>query len=241
MNTTRSLSAIILAGGSSSRMGRDKALITLQGVPLLRQICDVALHCTHEVYVVTPWPERYQEILPEGCRVIQEVPMPGENQNHGPLVGFAQGLAQVETDWVLLLACDLPQLKVEVLQGWVAELSKFPVLTQRSAKYTAEERKEDGGSFGGLDTIERCYGEVGQGGATIALLPRNPKGWEPLCGFYRRQCLPMLTRFINQGGRSFQLWLAQHSVQELLVSDPEMFFNCNTPADLESIGKISSR
>jgi molybdopterin-guanine dinucleotide biosynthesis protein A len=198
MSQTLSLSAIVLAGGQSSRMGQDKALIPIQGVPLLRQVCDVALNCTHQVYVVTPWPERYQYIVPNACFVIQEVPLPGKTQPHGPLVGFAQGLAHVETDWVLLLACDLPQLQAKVLQGWATELEKTPQ-------------------------------------EAIARLPKHPKGWEPLCGFYRRQCLPMVNKFINQGGRSFQYWLAQHPVQELPVSDTKLLFNCNTPADLERV------
>lgn len=179
-------------------MGRDKALIVLQGVPLLQQVCEVALNCTSEVYVVTFWPDRYRDILPTSCRLIQEVSVPGETESHGPLVGFAQGLAQVETDWVLLLACDLPQLQGKVLQDWAAGLEK----TENDA---------------------------------IALLPRQAKNWEPLCGFYRRQCLPMLTEFINKGGRSFQRWLAEHPVQELPVTDTQLFFNCNTPADLERV------
>ncbi|WP_254721834.1 NTP transferase domain-containing protein [Kovacikia minuta] len=33
------LSAIVLAGGRSSRMGRDKALIEIEGSPLLRRVC----------------------------------------------------------------------------------------------------------------------------------------------------------------------------------------------------------
>lgn len=198
MGKMASLCAIVLAGGQSSRMGRDKAMIRLQGIPLLRQVCNVALDCASQVYVVTPWSERYQDILPEGCRVIREVPLPGEASSHGPLVGFAQGLAQVETDWVLLLACDLPQLQVQVLQDWATELEK-----------TAPD--------------------------AIALLPRQSHRWEPLCGFYRCQCLPLLTQFINEGGRSFQRWLAQHPVQELPVSHTHVLFNCNTPADLERL------
>lgn len=198
MSKTALLSAIVLAGGQSSRMGQDKALIPLQGVPLLLRVCEVALNCASEVYVVTPWPKRYLDILPDVCRLIQEVPLPGETEPHGPLVGFAQGVAQVETDWVLLLACDLPQLQVKVLQNWATRLEK------------TEEN-------------------------VIALLPRQPKGWEPLCGFYRRQCLPRLTQFINQGGRSFQRWLAQHPVQELPIDDTKLLFNCNTPADLKRL------
>ncbi|NEP13208.1 MAG: molybdenum cofactor guanylyltransferase [Symploca sp. SIO2C1] len=198
-----SLSAIVLAGGQSSRLGQDKALIALQGIPLLQQVCEVALKCTSEVYVVTSWPERYQDILPDTCQLIREVPLPVEKSPHGPLVGFAQGIAQVKTDWVLLLACDLPYLQGEVLQGWATRLAQV----QKQA---------------------------------IALLPRQAKGWEPLCGFYRRQCLPRLTEFINQGGRSFQRWLAENMVEELPVSDARMFFNCNTPKDLELLKKKNS-
>lgn len=193
-----SVTAIVLAGGQSSRMGQDKALISLQNVPLLQRVCEIATECVGQVYVVTPWLERYQEILPSSCEGIQEVPLPGETKPHGPLVGFAQGLAQVQTNWVLLLACDLPWLHQDEVQQWIGHL-----------------------------------GEVSE--EAIALLPRHPKGWEPLCGFYRRQCLPLLNDYINQGGRSFQRWLAQHPVQELPVSDPQVLFNCNTPADLEKI------
>ncbi|HBR72576.1 MAG TPA: molybdenum cofactor guanylyltransferase, partial [Cyanobacteria bacterium UBA11159] len=70
---TNSLSVTILAGGLSSRMGRDKALLNIDGVPLLQKICQVGLVCTDKVYVLTPWPEKYQEILPNGCQAIEEV------------------------------------------------------------------------------------------------------------------------------------------------------------------------
>lgn len=197
------LSAIILAGGQSSRMGHDKALITLEGVPLLRRTCDLVLQCTSEVYVVTSWPQRYQDLLPKACKLIREVPLPGQAGPQGPLVGFSQGLAYVKTDWVMLLACDLPQLQIETLQSWVRELKTITELT-----------------------IARGESEI------MALLPRHAKGWEPLCGFYRRSCLPALTKFINQGDRSFQQWLGQTVVQELPVADAQVLFNCNTPDDL---------
>ncbi|AFZ14847.1 molybdenum cofactor guanylyltransferase [Crinalium epipsammum PCC 9333] len=196
------LTAIVLAGGRSSRMGRDKALIPIQGTPLIRRVCEVALGCTSQVYVVTPWIEKYQEVLPANCQLILELPIGEETQPHGALVGFSQGLSYVQTDWVLLLACDLPRLRVEVLQNWVEQLSN---LSQVSSK------------------------------DYIALIPRSLKGWEPLCGFYHCRCLPLLTEFINQGGRSFQKWLAQHPVKELQVIDSEVLFNCNTPNDLAEI------
>jgi molybdopterin-guanine dinucleotide biosynthesis protein A len=122
MKSAPSLSAMILAGGQSSRMGQDKALISINGVPLLRRVCDAAMKCTPQVYVVTPRVEQYREILPNDCHLIAEEFLAGE-KSHGPLVGFALGLAQIKTDWVLLLACDLPHLSAKVLQNWARGLS----------------------------------------------------------------------------------------------------------------------
>lgn len=214
---TNSIIAIVLAGGQSSRMGRDKALIPIQGVPLLQHVCNVATVCATQVYVVTPWPERYQDILPSNCFFVREMPSLSEGKPHGPLLGFAQGLSSIlrkkaegdreigtipysslSTQWVLLLACDLPRLQGTVLQNWAGQLANMPE-------------------------------------NAIALLPRSTKGWEPLCGFYRLRCLPALTEFIQGGGRSFQQWLAQHTVQELPLTEQEMLFNCNTPADLAAL------
>lgn len=197
------LDAIVLAGGQSSRMGQDKALISVDGVPLLQFVCNIAAKCADTVYIVTPWPERYQHLVLPGCQFIREVPLTPDATTNGPLVGFAQGLAEVKSDWVLLLACDLPKLRVEVLQAWAASLDTVP---------------ENAITSGGLQPI--------------AALAHHAKGWEPLCGFYRRRCLPLLLEFISQGGRSFQQWLHHHSVQLLSLPTPEILFNCNTPEDL---------
>lgn len=68
---------------------------------------------------------------------------------------------------------------------------------------------------------------------TIALLPQGHKGWEPLCGFYRRSTLPSLEKAIAQGKRSFQSWLATESVAPLPLQHPNPLQNCNTPEEWE--------
>lgn len=190
------LSSIILAGGKSSRMGKDKALIPLGGVPLLEKVYHVAKSCTNKIYVVTPWVERYEDLYLPGCEFISEDP----NHTQGPLVGLARGMEKIVTEWVLLLACDLPNLQIPVFQDWVRE----------------------------LDNIQP---------QNIAWLAKNDYGWEPLCGFYRTSCLPLLLDFINQGGRSFQGWLKLYPVAALHLSTPDMLFNCNTPDDLRMVTK----
>ncbi len=190
----RSITALILAGGQSSRMGTDKALLTWGNKTLLFKMCQIAAECSTSVYVVTPWIYKYRDVLPLGCKLIEEkLVLPNRNSN-SPLIGFAQGLQQVTSKWVLLLPCDLPLLSSSQIKQWIPYLATV------------------------LST-------------EIALLPRHPKGWEPLCGFYRRSCLLLLETYIAEGGKSFQGWLARHSVRELPVKNRQILFNCNTPKD----------
>lgn len=126
-NRDPQVTALVLAGGESRRMGQDKALMKMDGLPLLQRVCQAASSCCHPVYVLTPRIAQYTPLLPPGCSCIEE-DRPATNASPpGPLVGFGQGLAHVQTEWVLLLACDLPFLDPDVLQCWIATL---PALTQ---------------------------------------------------------------------------------------------------------------
>ena len=191
------VSAIILAGGESKRMGQDKALLDLGSSTLLSHVYQIANKCTTQTYVISPWIEKYQLSLPDGCQLIKEQLVLNASSNT-PLIGFAQALELVKTEWILLLACDLPHLSSSQVKQWLLALTTV------------------------LPT-------------EVAFLPRNPKGWEPLCGFYRQSCLPSLQEYVRSGGRSFQAWLAQQSVRELELSDRNCLFNCNTLEDWESV------
>jgi len=185
--------ALILAGGRSSRMGRDKALVSWQGIPLLQRVSRVAARCCEGVYILTPWPGRYRSVVGRGCTFLSES-QPGG----GPLVAFNDGLGQIPAaDWVLLLACDLPQLQATILREW-------------------------------RDRLPQVSSTV------LATVPRDLERWEPLCGFYRPAVRPQLECFLQQGGQSFQAWLASVAVEAISVSEGErtMLLNCNYPNDI---------
>jgi molybdenum cofactor guanylyltransferase len=124
---------VILAGGQSRRMQQDKALLIVNGMPLIRLVHDISIACTDEVYIVTPWPERYQEALPANCRWLREDPA-----HQGPLRAFQQSLAKIDADWILLLACDLPCLDKVVIQGWIRDLEN---VKERAIAYLAPQAK----------------------------------------------------------------------------------------------------
>lgn len=116
-----SLAALVLAGGQSSRMGRDKALIPWDGKPLLQRVCEVAATCCQSVSILSPWPERYRQIVSGDYQWLIE-----SNPGQGPLMALAEGLALLEEDWVLLLGCDLPALQPEILGQWTYQLPDLP-------------------------------------------------------------------------------------------------------------------
>jgi molybdopterin-guanine dinucleotide biosynthesis protein A len=117
--------AIVLSGGKSSRMGSDKALLEINGETLLSKTCRTALQIADSVYVVARSQAQYQEaIAPNApqCSLVLD------QQFDGALVGFWQGIQAIASpaDWILLLACDLPNLQADILQIWANQLTDLP-------------------------------------------------------------------------------------------------------------------
>lgn len=124
------LSILILAGGKSSRMKQDKALIEVENQPLLQRVCETAIQVSTEVYILTPWQERYQSIVPTHCQFLLE-----SQPHQGPLVALAEGISMINTEWILLLGCDLPFLDSTILQQWINSLDQIPLSTLAVVPY----------------------------------------------------------------------------------------------------------
>jgi molybdopterin-guanine dinucleotide biosynthesis protein A len=82
-------------------MGSDKALLALNGEPMLMRTIRVLREVVEAVYVVGP-PERYEKF---GYLVI-----PDEVPGAGPLGGIITALASSKASWNLVVACDMPGL-----------------------------------------------------------------------------------------------------------------------------------
>jgi molybdopterin-guanine dinucleotide biosynthesis protein A len=96
----------VLAGGRSSRMGRDKALLPFKGRTLIDHIAAQVHQAAGNITLVGN-PARYSYF---GYPVIEDI-LPG----HGPLSGIHAALTVSNADWNLIVACDMPELTAEFL------------------------------------------------------------------------------------------------------------------------------
>ncbi|NOZ21633.1 MAG: molybdenum cofactor guanylyltransferase [Planctomycetes bacterium] len=118
-NTPAAVSAIILAGGESTRLGRDKAFLQIGGRTLIeRTTAELAKVCD-QVFISSNNPERFQCLDVAG--VVPDV-MPGL----GPLGGIHAGLRAMANEYGFFVACDMPLLDAGVLRDQVERLRAEP-------------------------------------------------------------------------------------------------------------------
>ena len=106
----------VLAGGGSTRFGRDKALVEVGGTPMLRRMIELLWRVTKQVKVVTT-AKKYATF---GAAMVEDH-WPGE----GPLGGIITALedaarSPARPEWNLILSCDMPFLT----RDWLAFLSE---------------------------------------------------------------------------------------------------------------------
>jgi len=119
-----SVSAAIMAGGRSKRMGQDKACIELDGEPLIKRVADVLAQVADEVIVVANEP-RYASL---GLRVVKD-----RYRDGGALGGIATGVGAATHDTVLVAACDMPFLSADVWRLLIGHIGEADVVIPRIA------------------------------------------------------------------------------------------------------------
>lgn len=110
MTSTVPLAAVILAGGASRRMGRDKATLPYEGTTLVERMVDIlAPRCAPIFVIAAPG-----QALPSlDAQVLRD-----EVRGVGPLLATARGLlaaAEAGRELAFVCAVDMPLLSIELL------------------------------------------------------------------------------------------------------------------------------
>jgi molybdenum cofactor guanylyltransferase len=118
------LCAVILAGGQSSRMGFNKALLDIGGIPLINILLNRILALTDHIVISSNDVDNY--------RFLNIPVVPDRYPGRGPLAGLHAAMLQNAYSLYIVLACDLPNLHVSLLRRLISFTHGFDAAIPRT-------------------------------------------------------------------------------------------------------------
>lgn len=117
------VTAVVLAGGRSIRMGRNKALLKLGNKTMIERVVEPLQTIFENIIIVTNMPKEYS-MLKKVKFVSDCVDMEEKNS----LVGLYSGLIESKTDHVFVIACDMPFINTKLSEYMVDLLQDEDVI-----------------------------------------------------------------------------------------------------------------
>jgi molybdenum cofactor guanylyltransferase len=112
--------AVILAGGKSSRMGQNKALLPINGLSNIERIKNKISEVFEDILLVANDREIYEFLhLP----IVED-----KVKEKGPLAGIQAGLLAAKHDANVFIACDMPFVAVEIANKLIEESEGYDVV-----------------------------------------------------------------------------------------------------------------
>jgi len=136
---TCEISILLLAAGASSRMqGRDKLMLTVRGVPLLRHVCQQALATGRPCYVTLPRPDHPRAAVIQDL-AIRQIFVP--NASEGMAASIRAGMDQITKTIarnVMICPTDLPDLTQQHFTKMARAIETSPDTIVRAKSATGE-------------------------------------------------------------------------------------------------------
>ena len=120
-NTALDVTAIVLAGGMSRRLGRNKAVELFDGETLVRRAIGRMRQVAGNIMVVANDENRIAELgLPDDVTAVID-----EHPGKGPLAGIYTGLNASSTEWSVFCACDMPFLSPHLYRALLSNRDTY--------------------------------------------------------------------------------------------------------------------
>jgi len=119
----KKVTAIVLAGGNSTRMGQNKALLKIGSKTLIEIMVEKLIDLFHEIIVVTNNPEDYPML--KNVRFEKDsIETPVKNS----MVGIYTGLLKSSNAHAFVVPCDMPFLNMHLVKYMLTELGEEDIL-----------------------------------------------------------------------------------------------------------------
>jgi len=124
MKEIKDVTGVILAGGKSLRYGRNKALVKIDGIPLIERVINVMGSLFRHLILITNTPDEYSYLkLPMHEDLIKGL---------GPLGGIFTALMTITNEAGFFVACDMPHLNRELIHHMVEVRYDFDAVVPRT-------------------------------------------------------------------------------------------------------------
>lgn len=116
---TQDITAIILAGGKSSRIGFDKGLAEIHSVKMIERVLSVAKKTTNNIIIISNNSSYNFLGLPVYEDIIKDC---------GPIGGIYTGLNYSKTDYNIVIACDMPFIEEGIINRLLDNCDDYDVV-----------------------------------------------------------------------------------------------------------------
>ncbi len=120
------LGAVILAGGKSSRMGQNKALMIIRELTLIEHVYNIVSQFTNDILISANSSE--YDFL--NCQTVCD-----RYKNIGPVAGIYSGLIKSEYEKNIVISCDTPFVSKEILEKIISKSGNFEITITRHKKF----------------------------------------------------------------------------------------------------------
>jgi molybdopterin-guanine dinucleotide biosynthesis protein A len=115
------VTGVILAGGRSTRFGSNKLEARVDGVAMLHRVVAAMEEVVSEIHVSVGSSTEMSDIVKStGCGIIED-----EIQGIGPIGGLMTAMRRLDSEWILLVAGDMPHLTSDTLRGLISQLPSW--------------------------------------------------------------------------------------------------------------------
>lgn len=118
------MTGVILAGGKNTRMGENKAFLSINGERLIDRTFRVCKSLFSEVLLVTNTPRSYLDL---NLTIATDI-----EAGKGPLMGIYTGLLLARSPYIFVVACDMPFLNPEFIKYMMAAHRGEDIVVPRS-------------------------------------------------------------------------------------------------------------
>lgn len=207
--TLRDRSAfVVLSGGESRRMGRDKAFLAVGGREMLDRLLDVGRSVCSTCVLVADDPDAHADALARYGWEEEAAPgragafgrgdarlllVTDRHPGLGPVAGLEAGLEAAPSPLCFAAACDMPFLSAPVVEALLSRLGGTPA----------------GAAGGGPAPGGRAPGGAGGDGAARAVVPVADGRRQPLAAAYTSACVAAARRCVEERELAMESFLGR--------------------------------